>query len=236
MSDLNTRIKEVIIESLELEDITPADIVDSAPIFGKNAAGEGLGLDSIDALELGIAIKENFGVTFSTVKDETKKHFASVNALADYIARLKSAADPRWIDGSYYVVTDVLPDGSTIGANTNPLLNFASYKLEHYENYRQSHTNFVNETDAHNAFAEEWSNMVRNRQNRERALERAQRYAKHIMRDRFWLFGAKDWPSDVKAACRSNMVSRAHLTADEDRYIFDEVPDWYYKVMGIKRK
>ena len=86
MSDLNTRIKEVMIESLELEDITPADIVDSAPIFGKNAAGEGLGLDSIDALELGIAIKENFGVTFSTVKKENKKHFASVDALAAYIS------------------------------------------------------------------------------------------------------------------------------------------------------
>ena len=86
MSDLNTHIKEVIIESLELEDITPADIVDSAPIFGKNAAGEGLGLDSIDALELGIAIKENFGVSFSVVNEETKKHFASVNALAAYIS------------------------------------------------------------------------------------------------------------------------------------------------------
>lgn len=86
MSDLKTRIKEVIIESLELEDITPADIVDSAPIFGKNDAGEGLGLDSIDALELGIAVKENFGVTFSTVKEETKKHFTSVDALAAYIS------------------------------------------------------------------------------------------------------------------------------------------------------
>jgi acyl carrier protein len=86
MTDLKNRIKEVIVESLELEDITPADIVDSAPIFGKNEAGEGLGLDSIDALELGIAIKENFGVTFSTDKDETKKKFASVDALAEFIA------------------------------------------------------------------------------------------------------------------------------------------------------
>lgn len=86
MSELKTRIKELIIESLELEDITPADIVDSAPIFGKNEKGEGLGLDSIDALELGIAIKDKFGVTFSTVKEETKKHFASVDALASYIA------------------------------------------------------------------------------------------------------------------------------------------------------
>ena len=68
MSDLNNRIKDVIIESLELEDITPDDIVDSAPIFGKNEKGEGL------------------GVTFSTVKEETKKHFASVDALAAYIS------------------------------------------------------------------------------------------------------------------------------------------------------
>ena len=84
MSDLNQMIKEVIIKALELEDITPADIVDNAPLFceGENS----LGLDSIDALELGIAIKENFGVSFSTVNEETKKHFASVNALAAYIS------------------------------------------------------------------------------------------------------------------------------------------------------
>ena len=86
MSDLNSRIKELIIESLELEDITPADIVDSAPIFGKNEKGEGLGLDSIDALELGIAIKDKFGGTFSSAKEEAKKHFASVDTLAAYIS------------------------------------------------------------------------------------------------------------------------------------------------------
>ena len=86
MSDLNNRVKEVIIESLELEDVTPADIVDSAPIFGKNEKGEGLGLDSIDALELGIAIKEKFGVSFSSVKEEAKKYFASVDTLSAYIA------------------------------------------------------------------------------------------------------------------------------------------------------
>ena len=86
MSDLNNCVKEVIIESLELEDVTPADIVDSAPIFGKNEKGEGLGLDSIDALELGIAIKEKFGVSFSSVKEEAKKHFASVDTLSAYIA------------------------------------------------------------------------------------------------------------------------------------------------------
>lgn len=86
MEDLNTKIKNVIINALELEDITPADIDDNAPLFGE---GEGLGLDSIDALELGLAIKEHFGVTFTAVNDETRKHFASVNALAAFISANK---------------------------------------------------------------------------------------------------------------------------------------------------
>lgn len=80
MHDLNTKIKEVIIKALELEDIAVADIDDSAPLFK-----DGLGLDSIDALELVIAIKEEFGVSFAQNSDETRKAFASVNALAEYI-------------------------------------------------------------------------------------------------------------------------------------------------------
>ncbi|MBO4713556.1 MAG: acyl carrier protein [Fibrobacter sp.] len=86
MEDLNTRIKNILINALELEDITPADIDDDAPLFGE---GEGLGLDSIDALELGLAIKENFGVTFTAVNEETRKHFASINALAAFISANK---------------------------------------------------------------------------------------------------------------------------------------------------
>lgn len=82
MEDLNTQIKNVLIKSLELEDIAAEDIDDDAPLFGP---GKGLGLDSIDALELGIAVKDNFGVSFSTVNEETRKHFASINALAAYI-------------------------------------------------------------------------------------------------------------------------------------------------------
>ena len=89
MSELNMQIKEVLIKSLELEDITPQDIDDDAPLFGLNKEGKGLGLDSIDALELGIAIKDNFGVTFSTVNEETRRHFASINALAAYISANK---------------------------------------------------------------------------------------------------------------------------------------------------
>ncbi|MDR1505808.1 MAG: phosphopantetheine-binding protein [Treponema sp.] len=81
MEDLKGQIKELIVSALELEDVRPENIVDAEPLFGT-----GLGLDSIDALELGIALKKKFGVKFSPENTETKKHFASVNALAAYIA------------------------------------------------------------------------------------------------------------------------------------------------------
>ena len=81
MEELKNEIKKVIISSLELEDIKPEDIVDSEPIFG-----EGLGLDSIDALELGVALKKKFGIKFSADNAENRRHFASVNTLAEYIA------------------------------------------------------------------------------------------------------------------------------------------------------
>ncbi|MCR5290035.1 MAG: acyl carrier protein [Treponema sp.] len=80
MDDLKQQIKDLIITSLELEDITSDKIKDDEPIFG-----DGLGLDSIDALELGVALKKRFGVTFSEDSAEDKKHFASVNALAAFI-------------------------------------------------------------------------------------------------------------------------------------------------------
>ena len=80
MESLKKEIKEVIISSLQLEDITPENIVASEPLFG-----EGLGLDSIDALELGVALKKKFGVKFTAESEESKKHFASVDALAEYI-------------------------------------------------------------------------------------------------------------------------------------------------------
>ena len=80
MENLKQQIKELIINALELEDIKPENIVDSEPLFR-----EGLGLDSIDALELGVALKRKFGVKFSAENADNKKHFASVNALAAYI-------------------------------------------------------------------------------------------------------------------------------------------------------
>lgn len=82
--ELQEEIKSLIISALNLEDISPADIDANAPLFGS-----GLGLDSIDALELGMALKKKFGVTFQSGSEENKKHFASVSALADYILSAK---------------------------------------------------------------------------------------------------------------------------------------------------
>ena len=80
MDDIKLQIKELIIKALALEDIKPEDIVDSEPLFG-----EGLGLDSIDALELGVALRKKFDVKFSATNADNKKHFASVDTLAAYI-------------------------------------------------------------------------------------------------------------------------------------------------------
>lgn len=85
MDELKREIKETIIQALQLEDIEPHNIVDSEPLFG-----EGLGLDSIDALELGVALKKKFGIKFSAESADNKKHFASVDALAEYISSEKN--------------------------------------------------------------------------------------------------------------------------------------------------
>lgn len=79
--NLEQEIKELIVSALDLEDVTANDIVTDAPLFG-----DGLGLDSIDALELGMALKKRYNVTFQTDKDANKEYFKSVAALADYIA------------------------------------------------------------------------------------------------------------------------------------------------------
>lgn len=73
-------IKQMIIDVLQLEDITPADIDSDAPLFGA-----GLGLDSIDALELGVAIQKRYGITLSAKSEETRRHFASVRTLCSLI-------------------------------------------------------------------------------------------------------------------------------------------------------
>lgn len=75
----NEELKQQIIEALSLEDITPADIRDDAPLFG-----EGLGLDSIDALELFVLLDKQYGIKLKD-KEEGKQVFRSVNTMAAYI-------------------------------------------------------------------------------------------------------------------------------------------------------
>jgi acyl carrier protein len=77
---LVAELKQLIIDSLDLEDVSLDEIVADEPLFG-----EGLGLDSIDALELGLAISKKYGVKIDAENEDTKKHFASVTALAAFI-------------------------------------------------------------------------------------------------------------------------------------------------------
>ena len=81
MENLKQELKKQIIEQLNLEDITVSDIKDDAPLFG-----EGLGLDSIDALEL-IVLLEKFHQVKITNPEEGKKIFSSINTMADYIVK-----------------------------------------------------------------------------------------------------------------------------------------------------
>lgn len=85
MSDLHNEIKELIIDSLGLEDITAAEIDSNAPLFGD----EGLGLDSVDALELGLAVQKHFGFQIDGENQELRESFASVATLADFVAKIK---------------------------------------------------------------------------------------------------------------------------------------------------
>jgi acyl carrier protein len=80
-ADLENEIKELIVATLDLEDVKPGDIETDAPLFV-----EGLGLDSIDALELGMALKKKYNINFKSQSDENKKHFTSVGALAEFVA------------------------------------------------------------------------------------------------------------------------------------------------------
>jgi acyl carrier protein len=87
MQALEQELKELIVDSLMLEDVKPTEIESSAPLFV-----EGLGLDSIDALELAMAIEKKFGVKFQPDDDRNREIFSSVRSLAQYIAQAKPGA------------------------------------------------------------------------------------------------------------------------------------------------
>ena len=81
MSDLNQELKTFIIETMNLEDTTPADIGDDTPLF----ADDGLGLDSIDALELVLGLKKQYGITLEANDEQTRQHLRSISTLAHMI-------------------------------------------------------------------------------------------------------------------------------------------------------
>lgn len=89
MSDptpLNHDIKLLIIEALGLEDIGTDDIGDDQTLFG-----EGLGLDSVDALELGLAIQKRYGIKIDADAKDTRNHFTSVASLAAFVTAKQAA-------------------------------------------------------------------------------------------------------------------------------------------------
>ena len=76
---IHEQLKEMIVEEMNVEEITPDDIDDDAPLFG-----EGLGLDSLDAVELVVLVKIRFGVEIRSV-EEGRAAFQSINKLAAFI-------------------------------------------------------------------------------------------------------------------------------------------------------
>lgn len=80
MQELELEIKKLIVSALQLEDLRVEDIPSDEPLFG-----EGLGLDSIDALELGVALRKRFGLKIEAVNDDLKQHFRNVQSLTAFV-------------------------------------------------------------------------------------------------------------------------------------------------------
>lgn len=85
MQQLEEELKQLIIDVLQLEDVAVSDIDAEAALFG-----DGLGLDSIDALELGVALQKQYGITLTADSQETRRHFSSVRALAAMVTELRT--------------------------------------------------------------------------------------------------------------------------------------------------
>ncbi|MGL6259500.1 phosphopantetheine-binding protein [Vibrio sp. WXL103] len=90
MEALENKIKQLIINALNLEDLTVADIESDEPLFGDEG---GLNLDSIDALELGLAIKQEFGVVINGDDPQAREYFRSVASLCQLIEQQAVAAE-----------------------------------------------------------------------------------------------------------------------------------------------
>jgi acyl carrier protein len=80
MNELELELKSLVIDTLNLEDITPEEIDSEEMLFV-----DGLGLDSIDALELGVEIQKKYGIKMNAQNEDIKEHFASIRSLARFI-------------------------------------------------------------------------------------------------------------------------------------------------------
>ncbi|GAB3274144.1 phosphopantetheine-binding protein [Parahaliea aestuarii] len=87
MSNLENDIKQLIIDALELEEMSTADIATDEPLFE-----DGLGLDSIDALELGMALQQRYNINLDAEDKSTREHFRSVASLAAFVRSEGAAA------------------------------------------------------------------------------------------------------------------------------------------------
>lgn len=88
MDNLKAELKTLLIDALQLEDVTPEDITDDMPLF----SDDGLGLDSVDGLELGLALKKKYGVVLSADAEDSRRWFESVNTLAACVRELGQKA------------------------------------------------------------------------------------------------------------------------------------------------
>ena len=84
---LERELKALLIETLALEDLTPEQIGSDDALFG-----DGIGLDSIDALEIGLALEERYGIEIGDDADANEKRFASIRTLATFVAGARGAS------------------------------------------------------------------------------------------------------------------------------------------------
>lgn len=87
MNELHQELKTFIIETMNLEDTSPADIDDDTPLFSE----DGLGLDSIDALELVLGLKKKYGIVIEANDEASRQHLHSVSTLATLITNNSQA-------------------------------------------------------------------------------------------------------------------------------------------------
>ena len=81
MNELLRELKVLVVDALHLEDLKPEDIGDDTPLFTE----DGLGLDSIDALELGVALHKKYRLKLEQADQRVREHFRSVRTLAEFI-------------------------------------------------------------------------------------------------------------------------------------------------------